>query len=382
MSAIPVCMENIVGLSRTDCECVEARPVDAGVSASGLYIDELDGMTIRMADAKRDCGEDGLWTMMARARGNAIEDTQTDLVAGVAEKTDLARQAGPSQIGDDKKATGDSVKLRHAVHGLTLQLAKVRGGVFRVKAIGTAFKTSGTVVVDVWDRYTETPIASYTIVHQGNRLHFTDLPVPLELPMSYMGTQPSRYWFTFTPTTDLKALNVLVNCGCGGFEPYWNFDNPQYDSPSQKAGKSWADWCMACGTYGEDMVDRNTWVTGINTTQGLALQVEMDCDQMSAFCPDVPNYRTDNVQKVLAHAVRYRAGISLITNILTSTNINRYTMTAGEVLEQLRGRYQKEYDARIGWLVEQLVLPQNVNRYGDCFRCRDQWGMAVSLIRS
>ena len=64
MSAQPACFENIIGLSRTDCECVEARPVDAGVTESGLYLDELDGLTIRMAEAKRDCGEGGLWTMM------------------------------------------------------------------------------------------------------------------------------------------------------------------------------------------------------------------------------------------------------------------------------------------------------------------------------
>lgn len=382
MSTIPACMENIVGLSRTDCDCVEARPVDAGVSESGLFIDELDGMTLRLADAKRDCGEDSLFSMLARSRSNAIEDTQTDLMAGVATKTDMRRQAGPSQIGDDKKATGEAVKLRHAVHGMTLQLGKVRGGTFKVKAIGTGFKTSGVITVDVWDRDTATPIASYVLAHEANRLNFTELPVPLELPMTYLGHQPARYWFTYTPVTDMRALNILINCACGGFEPYWSADTPQYDSPSQKAGKSWADWCMACGTYGEDMVDRHQFSTGINQTQGLALQIEADCDQMSSFCPDVPNYRTDNIQKVIAHAVRYRAGISLITNILNSTSINRYTMTAGEVLIDTRRRYEKEYDARIGWVVDQLVLPQNVNRYGDCFQCRDQWGMAVSLLKS
>lgn len=382
MSSVHACFENIIGLSRTDCECVEARPVDAGVSESGLYLDELDGMTIRMADAKRDCGEDSLWTMMDRARSNAIEDLQTDMMAGVAARVDLMRQAGPSQIGDDKKATGESVRLHHALHGMTLQLAKSRGGVFRVKAIGAGFKTEGSVTVSVWDVDSADPIASYVIPHEANRLRFVDLPTPLELPMKYLGHQPARYFFLYEPTEDQRALNVLINCGCGGFEPYWSYDQPQYESPSQKAGKAWADWCMACGTYGEDVSDRMAWTTGLNQTQGLALQIETDCDQLSTFCPDAPNYRTDNLQKVMAHAVRYRAGISLLTNILTSTNINRYTMTAGEILSDTRRRYEKEYDSRLGWIVDQLVLPENINRYGDCYKCRDQWGMAVSLIRS
>lgn len=383
MSAQPVCFENIIGLSRTDCECVDARPVDAGVSESGLYGDELEGLSLRMADFTRDCGVDSLWTKLYRARANAIEDVKADLMACLGANTDLRRQSGVSQIGDDKKATGDSIKLRHAFHGMSIQLGKVKGGSFKIRAIGTAFKTSGTITVNVWDRYTETPIATYLLPHLANRLLFTELPVPLELPMSHMGYQPSRYWITYAPTEELKALNVLVNCGCGGFEPYWNMDSPQYNSPSQKDGKAWADWCMASGTYGESMDDRNEWSAGMNTTQGLALQVEADCDQTSTFCADAPNYRTDNVQKVLAHSVRYRMGVLLTTDLLHSTNINRYTMTAGELLEQLRGRYEKEYEARLlKYLCPTLAQPENVNRYGDCLKCRDQWGMSVSLIRS
>jgi hypothetical protein len=381
MSTASACFENIIGLSRTECPCVEDRSVDAGTSASGLYLDELEGLTIRMADAVRDCGDTGLWAMLLRARENAVEAVKADLMACLGQQAEIRRQSGRSYIGEDRRATAQSTDLRQNFHGLTIQLAKVRGGIFRIRGIGTAFKTAGTITVHVYDRYGDAPLESYTFTHPANRVAFYELPEPLELPMSHMGMANPRYWFVFEPTEGLRAMNTLIDCGCGGFAPYWSLDKPQYESPSQKAGKAWAEWAMAAGTQGGMVEERETWGTQ-NNTGGLLLDVDMDCDQTTTFCPDVPNYTTDNVQKVIAHAVRYKAGANLITNLLSSTNINRYTMTAGEVLEGLRSRYEKEYQARvIEYLCPELSQPHNVNRYGDCLKCRDTWGMAVSTIR-
>ena len=46
MSASPVCFQNIIGISRTPCPCVEDLTVEATTSASGLYLDELDEITL------------------------------------------------------------------------------------------------------------------------------------------------------------------------------------------------------------------------------------------------------------------------------------------------------------------------------------------------
>ena len=375
------CFENIIGLSRTDCECVEDRPVSAGTSNSGLYLDELEGLSIRLADTKRDCGESSLWTMMARARENAIADTTSDLLACLSREAAVRRRSGSAIVGDTQKSTASAISLRAGVHGMTIQLAKVKGGTFRVTRIGAAFKTSGTITVHVYDRYGEDPIASYTVNHDANRPTWTTLPLPLDLSMDHRGTDNPRYWFVFEPGADLRAMNTLMNCNCGTGGPTWNIDRPQYQSIQQNGGQLWMQWAMAAGTQGTTIADRESWGTS-NTTNGLLLDVEFDCDQVTTICPDVPNYQTDGIQRVIAHAVRFKAGANLITSILSSTAINRYTMTAGEQLDAMRKQYLKEYEARVfEYLCPTIAEEANINRYGDCLVCKDRWGMSRSTIQ-
>ena len=51
MSALPDCWNSVIGFTRTDDTCIDdAYPVGYSESLSGLYIDELQGMTLRILD--------------------------------------------------------------------------------------------------------------------------------------------------------------------------------------------------------------------------------------------------------------------------------------------------------------------------------------------
>jgi hypothetical protein len=386
MSTPAACYENIIGLSRTECPCVEERPEGANVTESGIFLDELPGLNLQKLNATQSCGSGGLWDKLEKARENAIEETVSELMSCIAANTDAARGIGSAQIGEDKRATGSAHKLNHAYHGMTVQTAKVIGGSFYVDAIGTAFKPQDglpeTITVNVYQRIeaSEDPIATYVLPIAGNKVVWTDI-APLALSMDAMGTDNPRFFFLFEPWTGAKAMNSLVNCDCGGFAPYWDLASPQYDSRQQKAGKLWADWAMAGGTFGGDLERRDEW-TVENPTSGLLLRVRFECDERSTFCTGQPNYTTDNVQKVIAHTVRYRAGYNLLTDLLHSVDINRYTMTAGEAIEALRAEYLKAFEDRAKWVCEQLSDRNNVNRYGDCRKCKDVHGMRRGLIRN
>jgi len=382
------CFENIIGLSRAECDCVGAAPDGANVSQSGLYLDELDGVSLQMFEAKRDCGQGGIWDILERARENAIEETKAELMACLSANTDRRRQPGLSQIGDDKKVTSTNHALRSAYHGVTLQTAKVKGGIFKVTAIGTAFKAAsnpGTITLNVYQRVSnvdgEVPVATYVLPTTGDRVVWTEIE-PLELSMDEFGLGNPRYWFLYEPVEGLRAMDSRINCNCGGFKPSWNVNNPQYASPNQKGGMLWADWSMAAGTKGTNLDDRDEW-TVENATQGILLRVQFDCDESSSFCADAPDYVRDPIQKVIAHAVRFKAGANLMTALLSSTNINRYTMTAGEVLEENRRRYEKEFAARVlEYICPTLAEEGNINRYGDCLKCKDRWGLSRGTIRN
>ena len=382
-------MENVIGLSRTDCPCVDDRPVDAGVSQSGLYLDELPGLHLRALNAAKKCGQGTIWTMMEQARENAIEETIEAVMAGVNMNTDPRRMDGTSEIGDAKKATAVAHKLGYAYHGLTLQTAKVKGGTFEVVAIATAFKSGvpGSVMVNVYQResLSGTPLASYELPCTGDRVVWTELPEPLVLSTDVLGMDNPRYWFLYEPTGDMRAMNTLFDCGCSGsrFKPYWSQETPQYASANQKAGMIWADWCMASGTFGNTLNERDDWSTGNNPTDGIMLRVRFKCDSMSTFCPDEPDYKTDEVQRVLAHAVRFKAGANLVRDLQSMVDPNIYTMSAGEQLTDNRRKYESEWKNRVeGFIVPTLSNIENVNRYGDCRKCKDQWGMRRSTMRN
>ena len=383
MSTI-ACFENVIGLSRRDCDCVEDRPVDAGVSESGLYLDELPGLNIRMLGTTADCGDDGLWAKLERARDNAIEDTIAELAACIAANTDTARPPGTSIIGQDKNAMRTSVKLRSTYHGLTIQTALVRGGVFEITSIVTAFKgvnNTGTVDVHLFNRPEEdaSPIASVTLNTTGDRVVWNDLPEPIALTMTQDTAVNPRFWLLYEPN-GMEALNVEINCGCSGYKPYWSETNPQYRTENDKGHHLWAWWAMAAGTKGDDLDKRLTW-TVENPTHGLLLKVRLRCDETSTFCTADPDYRTDPIQKVIAHAVRFKAGAALLQDILTSPRIDRFTMTAGEQLEALKNDYEAEFEKRVaGFLCPTLSGHDSINRYGDCRKCKDTWGMRRGTI--
>jgi hypothetical protein len=380
------CFDNVFGLSRRDCPCVADRPIEAGISASGLYLDELPGMSLQLASQAQDCGDDSLWVKMDRARSAAFEDLQMELGACLDANTMPARQDGNSQIGDDKNATRTGIKLLRNYHGFTLQTAKVKGGHFKVTAIATAFKGTvpATIAVNVYERTenSDDPLQSYTLNCTSGKVVWNDLPVPLELSMSELGTSNPRYWFVYEPTEGLQAMNTEISCGCGGFKPTWDLRNPQYMSRQQHNGKIWAEWCMAAGTKGDSLADRSEW-TVENPSMGIMLRVQFACDIVSSFCADVPNYAFDPIQKVIAHAGRFRAGAILLQDILTSTKINRYTMTAGDQLEKLRDQYDKEFRDRVlEYLCPTLSENGNINRFGDCRRCLDRQGLRRGLLKA
>jgi len=388
MSSPSSCFSGIIGLSRTDCECVEDRPVGANVSESGLFLDELPGMNLRLINATQDCGSDGIWTKMERAVENAVDETVTELMACIAANTDPRRPIGTSQIGEDKKATQSSHTLRHAYHGLTVQTAFVRGGTFKVTGIGTAFKPTvgmpATITLHVYDRLENlgnTPLATYAVPIEGNRTKWTDIE-PLVLDMEHPGSLHPRYFFVFEPYAGAQAMNAAVSCNCGGFKPYWDTGAPQYMGRPGNGAAPWTFWAMAAGTYGADLDQRDTWAVE-NPTSGLMLRVAFECDERSTFCIGTPNYTSDHVQKVLAHAVRFKAGANLLTDLLRSTDINRWTMTDGEGLEAQKKEYLENWEKRLkDYLCPELSSSSNINRYGDCRKCKDTHGMRRGLIRN
>ena len=95
--SIPECYNSIIGLTRTDCECYGTIPDDAADSLSGLYIDELVGLSFIQSMTDCDNGND-LFQNMVKARDNAITSFQADTNALLLENFKMRRN--PFKGGD------------------------------------------------------------------------------------------------------------------------------------------------------------------------------------------------------------------------------------------------------------------------------------------
>ena len=67
------CLDNIIGLSETDCSCFESgRPTDYNTSLSGFYLADNFGLTMNFTNSAADCEQGGVWDILQASRTEAI----------------------------------------------------------------------------------------------------------------------------------------------------------------------------------------------------------------------------------------------------------------------------------------------------------------------
>lgn len=384
MSASVACFDNVFGLSRTGCDCfTDGMPTDADVSNSGLFLDETPALNLTRIFSGSGCEDTG-WGILTKAREHGVQAFRDKVIALVRQDSKWKRTPTRSKIADDK-ATKE-VRLLKSYHGVELVFASHFGGTATIKAIGGAFKFTGSVDVSIYDDASDTPLDTFTITATQNSRVWTQIE-PFEIDLTAYGSDNPRYWLLFEPTDGQKALNSKVaSCGCSG-KPKWNINAPYYESGVAIDGQAWTAWAMAAGTYGDDLAERDSWIHA-NETQGLMLDIEFKCDARTVVCSGEPDYQQDPLQQAFAWGSRYEAALYIVDYLTGSTRVNREALAGGEELEQLRVSYMAKVKESSEWLAEQLTAEPDdenprsgINTYSDCFACRDQHGMKVQTIR-
>lgn len=386
MSAPYACFEKIIGLSRTDCECFNTgMPVDASESASGLFLDETPGLTLDVIKAAASCatGGDG-WKLMQTAVAEGVKRYTSETLKYIRANTEWKRVPVRSQVGDTENSRKE-VTANKTYHGMSLLLPHHVGGWARVKRIGTYFKQTGTINLGVYGRDSDTPIETFALATEANRLKWTDVDVLLSMEVE--GSLNPKFWFLFDTGTSTggNMLNSRIHCGCGGTRKYEN--QPWFESSVKANDKAWMKWAEAGGVSGTTLSEREDW-SSYNETQGIVLDIEFGCTAQHSLCTGNPDYDNDPVQMGSAYAVRFAAAAYIVSQIIASTNVNRETLTGGDNFYQLRGGFEKRfYEYAHEFIGATLVQPHDegdphsgVNSYSDCFTCKDVRRMKVSTM--
>lgn len=356
------CLEKVIPLSRTECECSEDnRPTDYNEGLSDFYLDELEGFNLDIIKSIADCEKGNLWELMTKARENGIKSFVSDLLSCMQTNLQPARPNYEGILG--QQVFNSTLSISESVAGQVVKGPRIVGGKLKIKKIGMILNTSTSVQVSVYnnDDYTTSPIAVYTINAVANTVSNATLATPLELPLWSNNVNNLEYYFVYTVSGFQPKNNShgCVPCGTGEKNPRWK------------------NWVNVNGIRGNG-TDYSSFAT-YNELHGMILTAEIFCDANRFICSsEYPlNFRTDGYAMKMAETIRYRAGALLIDDILSSHEVNRYTMMDRESLYGKRNYFRKKAEEGVAWLCANTPYINN-----DCFVCKKPNLVTKGTIRS
>jgi len=352
------CLHNIIGFAPEDCECIDNFTTDYAISDSGLYVSELQGMSLRMLDSLG--GRRIIRKKMTRARENAINSFRVDLSQALMKYKEPARRAYSGDIGGRYAGTGKKVSTLVTAsdyYGLRMY-SDIKGGKYILRGVSLILNDAEAVDLEIYDEYDllyTIPLGS--LAHRPFRTDFT----PIEL------TLDRNYYFLINPV-GVPYANKLT-CNCGGFRWCFNIDNPCY----KDSREGWTEWAMIGGVYGADLNDREDWTIS-EKASGMILHGNFTCDPLARLCEDDVDFINNDVDRAIANAIWYKTGEFLTTYIMGSTEVSRYTLLGTEQLNENRIYYAERYNVLLDWIAASM-------EDNDCIVCRSPHGMRMRSQR-
>lgn len=367
------CYDNIIGLSRADCPCIEAAPADGyNTSTSGLYLTDLEPLD--NLTGYSECGVSSIWNVLSNVRDEAVRVFKADTNALLAQYFAPRRERFIGQIGE---ATGRDVYSTDKTYsGVRLACNPMRGGTMKIKAIGTLFSGAGTLSISVYNSLNVRVVAPFNVT-VANGWTLNTLATEIELPLYVDFDSRHEYFLVYTFDADNPAKLNSLSCGCGGFLPYYNRDNPMWYN-TYGGNKAWANWLMVGGWSGDTLTDFDQCNAVTETRMnGLALQVELGCDVSQILCNGTLDFTNDLLAMSAAYAILWKAGDLMAAKLLMTTDLNRQNVINRDVLKDARKEWQAKYVDATRYISEQAAIGQN-----DCLTCREDRMIGVKTAFS
>ena len=344
--SIPVCFDSVIGYTRQEDLCVDGYLAEYSDSDSGLYIDELQGMSLRIQNSTG--GSNTIWEKFTNATQNAIAAFKVDVMAEILKYKEPARSRF---IGDIGGKSFTSTLTSATYHGLRMY-SDIIGGSYNLRGITTIFNTTGAVNLLIYDEYQllyTIALTSTAGVPKYNAI------TPIQLPLT------GNYYFLYTGTT---PYNNKLTCNCGGHKWCFNIDNPCYNLSRDR----WTEWTMVAGVNGDDLTIRDDWATS-REAKGLILHGDFGCDTLGILCSDHSDWSGNEIDSAIAWALVYKAGSFLSTYIMDSQEVSRYTLLGIDGLTANMTYYEERYKLMIDFIAANIEDDRN-----ECLKCRPPRG--------
>ena len=331
-----------------------------------------------MVQAAKDCNKGNLWDMMAIAREEAIGAFKAELRACITSNTNTQRPYFSGTVGDAPSKMNE-MQTGKTFAGQAWNLANVRGATLKIKRIGAAFNqtTVAGLSLLVYDDLDASPLYTIPLDTTANSLKWNSTP-GIEIPFSITEKNFKTLYFVYAVNPALIPKEMKVSCGCGslGTVNVWNWTDPQWKMvPEPNARYEWLHWLNVAGiNTTAAALDSSVIFSTYQLLSGLLFDVEITCSIEDVICKDTFDTLDPAISTVMAHAIRYKADAYLITQILSTPNISRYTSKDRQYNEDKRLEYLQEYENRLsGFLCPTLAKDPYLNKYNDCLKCKEKF---------
>lgn len=351
------CLDEIIGLSQTTCECLEdGRPENYNVSKSGIFLDRLEGFNLNIVSGSDDCASGELWQRMAQAVEDAKTDYRSDLMGCVARTYKPKFNTFTGQIG--QSTFKNTLTINKLYAGMKISPAYIRGGYFTINKIGVIINQTAPVTVSVYSNengstllFTGTPINAI-----ANTITWAVLANGLELPMFSQSGESLEYFILMELNGSFRPKDNKISCGCASSKP-----------------QGWEKWMSVYGVTGNDVLELDNFTTSSDLIlNGIAVNVSLACKVSEIICSEnYPlDFKEDGNAMNSAYAIRFRAGARLYEYLLSSDNINRFTIMNRERDAAKINEWNTIY---MNYIADSC---KNIDRLSDndCLMCRDTQG--------
>lgn len=347
---MPDCLANIVGLTDIDCNCYEGdQPVDwddLNASETGFYLTdpEFGFPIVEEINGTGNCGSGTVFDMLEKARTKALNAFRADLGAAIMRRHRNAVQFRGT-IG--KLNSGGLVTIPNTYAGVQILPRPIHGAKFYLEAIYLGLNVSDTVTVTIASNEDEVDTPLFTpqtvnIATTANKYTRHALATPIELDFWRMtAPQELRYFIYYTPPAGSKAMSNTFTC-CGN-KPNWRRHMEVY------------------GLATDDLTQAGGMLASAN---GIVLEGYTLCSEVDWLCrlDSIGGYST---KQLVGRAVQHKGGAFLVSGVLDSQQINRFTLKPKEELYARRDYLQKEYMNAVDWIANNLPIEAM-----DCLECK------------
>lgn len=345
------CLINLIGISASDCICVtdgltEEQKIELKTSVSGLYLDtHLEG-GVSLSDVRLLDNCEEYFKMAKDAIKVAERKFADDLMVAISRKYKSTKPKFLGTLGQITYSGNLPVNKKFQYLKVSPKSGS-KSSILTVNGVRLITNSDGIVTVRIiavrkGERNGE-EIFSSDLTLLANRFTGVNIAEPLKLPLSANGYELEYYFIWERPEgLSIDPKDNKTTCNCSG-------------------GNAFDGYVTLSGGESEDLEDL---VSTDKLSHGFSIDAEIKCETGNVICREFNE--ANEIAKVSAWSILYKAGELLNEYILGSSEISRFTTMNREHLYGKRNHFKKEYEMRIAYLAGEIDLSSS-----DCFICRE-----------